>query len=44
MEGDGEERRKKEGEIGGECRMMKRDGGTGEKRRQDKTKARVKTK
>jgi len=37
LEGDGEERRKKEeGQIGRECGMMKRDGGTGGKRRQYK--------
>ena len=45
MEGDGEERRKKEGEIGRECRMMKRDGGTGDKiRRQNKGKSEDKVK
>lgn len=41
-----EERReggREEGEIGSKGRMMKGDGGAGHKRRQDKTKARVKT-
>ena len=41
--GERKEGGREEGEIASKGRMMKGDGGAGHKRRQDKTKARVKT-